>query len=382
MAQRLSPEVRRTVIRLAAQGKTYRQIIAEVGVSLGTVAGITKPLGGVIRPELWSPSAGRLSLDDRVEIKLWLGSGMSFARIARRLQRSTSTISCEVGGVAGRDGYRPMVAHRRAAERAKRPKATRLASNPVLCERVADDLRRFWSPEEISGRLRRDFPDNAEMQVSHETIYKTLYIQGRGELRRELTRCLRTGRSRRKPRDRVEQRGRIIDMVPISQRPPEVADRAVPGHWEGDLIIGAAGQSAVGTIVERTSRLTLLAHLPDDHTAASVRAAITEAILELPAALRRTLTWDQGCEMARHAEFTIDTGVQVYFADPHSPWQRPTNENTNGLLRQFLPKSTDLSAHSRDDLQTIADLLNNRPRKVLDFMTPSEKFAELVASTG
>jgi IS30 family transposase len=382
MAHRLSPQTRREVIRLAAQGKTYRQIIDEAGVSMGAVTMITKPLGGVIRPEMWSPSPGRLSLEDRINIKLWLEAGEPFAQIARRLDRATSTISREVGGLAGRGGYQPMAAHRRAQQRARRPKQTRLAANPALCQRVADDLEHLWSPEEISGRLRREFPDDAEMQVSYETIYKSLFIQGRGELRRELTRCLRTGRSKRKPRGRADQRARIGGMVPISQRPAEATDRAVPGHWEGDLIIGAAGRSAVGTLVERTSRLTVLLHLPDDHTAASVRAAAAEAILELPEALRRTLTWDQGPEMADHAGFTVDTGVRVYFCDPHSPWQRPTNENTNGLLRQYLPKGTDLSAHTRDELRAIADSLNGRPRKVLDYMTPSEKFAELVASTG
>ncbi|MDQ3781445.1 MAG: IS30 family transposase, partial [Actinomycetota bacterium] len=345
------------MIRLAAQGKTYRQIIDEAGVSAGSVRLITGPYGGVIRPEMWSPCAGRLSLEDRIEVKMALEAGLSFAAIGRRLGRATSTISREVGGTQGRAGYRPMEAHRVAAQRARRPKATKLASNPVLCARVAADLEQLWSPEEIVGRLRREFPDNPEMHVSHETIYKSLFIQSRGELRRELVRHLRTGRTRRQARGRSEHRGRIPDMVPISQRPPEVADRAVPGHWEGDLLVGVNSRSAVGTVVERTSRLTVLLHLPDNHTAAAVRTAAAEAILELPEALRRTLTWDQGKEMADHAAFTIDTGVQVYFCDPHSPWQRPTNENTNKLLRQYLPKGTDLAVHSRADLKAIADSL-------------------------
>jgi IS30 family transposase len=275
-----------------------------------------------------------------------------------------------------------MAAHRRAAERARRPKVTRLGANEELCRQVVENLLRLWSPEEIAGRLRRQFPDDQAMWVSHETIYKSLYIQGRGELRKELTRCLRTGRSKRQHRGRTERRGRIVDMVRIRQRPPEVADRAVPGHWEGDLLMGAQGRSAVGTLVERTSRLTMLLHLPEDHTAGSVRAAATETILALPQALRRTLTWDQGREMADHVSFTVDTGVQVYFCDPHAPWQRGTNENTNGLLRQYLPKGTDLLVHSKTELQAIADSLNGRPRKALGYMTPSEKFAELVASTG
>jgi IS30 family transposase len=382
VSPKLGVEVRRAVIRLAAQGKTYQEIIEETGVSMGTVSRFIKPLGGVIRPAMWASPAGRLSLEDRVNIKLWLEQGLAFAEIGRRLGRATSTISREVGGVSGRGSYAPVAAHRRAQERARRPKATKLQACPRLCERVIADLQRLWSPEQIEGRLDREFPDDPEMHVSHETIYKSLYVQGRGELRRELTRCLRTGRSKRQPRNRLERRGRIVDMVPISQRPPEIADRSVPGHWEGDLIVGAGSRSAVGTMVERTSRLVLLLHLPDDHTAASVRRAATNTILELPAALRRSLTWDQGREMAQHATFTVDTDVQVYFCDPHSPWQRPTNENTNGLLRQYLRKGTNLSVHSADDLRAIADSLNSRPRKVLNYMTPSEAFAELVASTG
>jgi IS30 family transposase len=382
MGQRLSVEVRRRVMKLAAQGKSYRQIIDEAGVSMGAVTIITKPLGGVIRLELYTPSSARLSLEDRVGIRLWLEEGVSFAEIARRLGRATSTISREVGGQTGRDSYRPMVAHRRAGERARRPKPTRLAANGVLRERVIEDLTRLWSPEQIAGRLKLEFPEDPEMWVSHETIYKSVYIEGRGELRRELARCLRTGRAKRQPRGRVTPRGRIPDMVPIVERPPEVDDRAVPGHWEGDLLIGAAQRSAVGTVVERTSRFTLLLHLPDGRGAASVRAAAAEAFVQLPETLRRSLTWDQGREMTEHAAFTVDTGVQVYFCDPHSPWQRPTNENTNGLLRQWMPKGSDLSIHSRADLQAIADSLNHRPRKTLGYMTPSEKFAQLVATTG
>jgi IS30 family transposase len=382
MGAKLSPETRREVIRLAAKGLTYRQIIDQAGVSSGSVQKFTKALGGIFRPEMWSPSEARLSLDNRVDIKLWLEVGESFAEIGRRLGRATSTVSREVGGRAGRDGYRPVEAHRLAAQRAKRPKATRLASNPVLCALVVEGLEQLWSPDHISGRLHREFPDHPEMWVSHETIYKSLFVQGRGELRRELTACLRTGRSQRKPRGRTEARGRIVGMVPIRERPAEVADRAVPGHWEGDLIIGRAGRSAVGTLVERTSRFTVLLHLPTDHTAASVRAAAAEAILELPEAMRRSLTWDQGREMSDHAGFSVDTDVAVYFCDPHSPWQRPTNENTNGLLRQYLPKGTDLRAATKDHLRAIQDSLNGRPRRVLAYMTPSEKFAELVASTG
>jgi transposase, IS30 family len=382
VVHRLSAEQRCQVIRLAAKGRTYREIIDETGVSMGMVTVITKPLGGVIRPELYEPSDKRLGLDDRVDIRIWLEQGASFAEIGRRLGRVTSTISREVGGVACRESYRPMAAHRRAGERARRPKPTKLVSSPRLCRRVIEDLERWWSPEQIDGRLRFEFPDQPEMWVSHETIYKSVYIDGRGELRRELARCLRTGRAKRQAQGRVERRGRIADMVPIADRPAEADGREVPGHWEGDLVTGATNRSAVGTLVDRASRFTLLLHLPDDHTAASVRTAAADAFSRLPETLRRTLTWDQGREMSDHLAFTVDTGVQVYFCDPHSPWQRPTNENTNGLLRQWMPKGTDLSVHSAEDLQAVADSLNNRPRKSLGFMTPSEKYAELVASTG
>jgi IS30 family transposase len=220
------------------------------------------------------------------------------------------------------------------------------------------------------------------MQVSHETIYQALFVQGRGELRRELARCLRTGRAKRRPRQRPENTGRIRDMVMISERPAEAADRAVPGHWEGDLIIGKDCKSAVGTLVERTTRYVLLLHLPEGRDARLVEQAMREAIGTLPAELARTITWDQGIEMARHADFTIATGIAVYFCDPHSPWQRGSNENTNGLLRQYLPKGTDLSVHSAGDLARIARSLNGRPRKTLEFMTPSEKLTELLAHTG
>jgi IS30 family transposase len=242
-------------------------------------------------------------------------------------------------------------------------------------------LERLWSPQEISARLRLEFEGDPMMQVSHETIYQSLFVQGRGELRRELARCLRSGRTARRHQGRVEKRGKIPNMVMISERPTEVEDRAVPGHWEGDLIIGAGNKSAVGTLVERSTRFVLLLHLPDGYAAVNVERAMRKAILKLPDELARSITWDQGHEMAGHVDFTVATGIPIYFCDPHSPWQRGSNENTNGLLRQFMPKSTDLSQHSAADLARFQRSLNGRPRKTLGYMKPSEKFAELVALT-
>jgi transposase, IS30 family len=381
MGQRLSDDVRRRVIRLAAQGKTYREIIDEAGVSMGAVTIITKPLGGVIRPEMWMPSPARLSLDDRVSIKLWLERGESFAQIGRRLARATSTISREVGGVASRSSYAPMAAHRRAGEFARRPKPTKLASCRRLRARVTADLEQLWSPEQIASKLRCEFPDQPEMRVSHETIYRSIYIQGRGELRRELARCLRTGRAQRRPHGRVERRGRIPKMVMISERPAQVADRAVPGHWEGDLLIGKDGKSAIATLVERSTRYVLLARIANQR-AETVRTALSERVTTLPQHLWRSLTWDQGKEMTEHQLFTIDTGIDVYFCDPHSPWQRGSNENTNGLLRQYFPKGTPLGRIPQTRLDEVAIQLNGRPRETLGWQTPAERLAQLVASTG
>jgi len=239
----------------------------------------------------------------------------------------------------------------------------------------------LWSPEEIARRLRLEFPDDPMMWVSHETIYQTLYVQGRGELRRELHRCLRSGRADRRPQGRPSQGGHIKDMVMISERPAEAEDRAVPGHWEGDLLIGKDGKSAIVTLVERSTRYVMLGHIGGRRTAPAVRDVVTTLIQRLPTELVRTLTWDQGREMAHHAGFTVDTGVQVYFCDPHSPWQRGSNENTNGLLRQYFPKGMALSAIPQDKLDAVARQLNGRPRKTLDFLKPSEKMAELVALT-
>lgn len=374
---------RQQIIRAAARGASYRQIIEQVDVSMGSIVRVLVPLGGVVRRDDLDRPSTRLSIDDRVAIRLGLERGWSYARIGASLDRPrhASTICREVNKAGGRHAYQPMAAHRAAGDRARRPKPTKLAGNPRLAARVTADLCRLWSPEQIARRLRAESGNDPTMTVSHETIYKSIYVQGRGELRRELAACLRTGRAKRVARGRVERRGKIADMVMISQRPAEAEDRAVPGHWEGDLIIGKDGASAIGTLVERTTRFVVLLHLPDGRSAAHVRAAMTATVTGLPAALVRSITWDQGSEMAQHRQFTIDTDVAVYFCDPRSPWQRGSNENTNGLLRQYFPKGTDLSGLTIADLDAAADSLNGRPRKTLGWMTPSEKLAALIAST-
>lgn len=379
---RLPAGMRVEVMRLKGRGLSNRQIASELRLAQGSVARVLRPLGGVIRAEWLEVKPGRLSLEDRIEIRLGLERGETLAAIAVRVSRHRSSVCREVQRHGGRGGYRPLSAHRRAVERARRPKPTKLAVSPVLVERVVDGLERLWSPRQIVARLRDEFGDDPTMSISHETIYKSLYVQGRGELRRELTRCLRSGRAERRPHGLRSARGKIPGMVMISERPAEIADRAVPGHWEGDLIIGKDGKSQIGTIVERATRFVLLLHLPDGRTAPEVRDAMTAAIMTLPAALRRSITWDQGAEMAEHARFSIDTGIAIYFCDPHSPWQRGSNENTNGLLRQYFPKGTDLSVHSPSTLAAAADSLNNRPRETLGWMTPLEKLNEtLVALT-
>jgi IS30 family transposase len=377
----LPVELRREIMRLAAKGTRTTEIVEKVDVSQFAVLRAIRPLGGMVRPDMLAATPSRLSLEDRVEIRIGLEQHESLGATARRLGRSVSTISREVKRNGGQSDYRPVTAHRAAIERARRPKPTKLGRNPRLCARVSSDLGRLHSPQQIAAKLAIEFGDDMSMRVSHETIYKSLYVQGRGELRRELARCLRTGRAVRKPQGRLETRGKIPGMIMISDRPAEVADRAVPGHWEGDLIIGKNGNSAIGTLVERTTRFVMLLHLPDDRKADTVRQAMTEQITSLPDQLRRSITWDQGHEMMGHAKFSIETGVPVYFCDPHSPWQRGSNENTNGLLRQYFPKGTDLSVHTAADLDTAAASLNSRPRQTLGWMTPSQKLAELVATT-
>ncbi len=382
MGLHLSVEQRRRVRQLRTEGMSVPDVAREIGCSLRTVKRVTAGHGKrEERQTRWSPGPGRLSLQEREEISLRLRRGDSFTAIAGHLGRSTSTVSREVNVNGGRSDYRAWRAHDRAYERARRPKEAKLGC-PRLARQVTQWLEQWWSPEEIARRLLVEFPDDPMMRVSHETIYQSIYVQGRGELRRELARCLRTGRAKRRPRNRVETRGRITDMVMISERPPEVDDRAVPGHWEGDLIIGKNGRSAVGTLVERTTGYLLLLHLPDGKQAEKVDRAMRRAVAKLPGEFFRTITWDQGKEMTKHASFSIDTGIQVYFCDPHSPWQRPSNENTNGLLRQYMPKGADLSLLTEADLDAVARSLNNRPRKRLGFMKPSERLAELLAMTG
>ena len=323
-----------------------------------------------------------LSVAEREEIAVGLAAGDSQAAIAERLGRSPSTISREVKrNSRGRTAYRALAAQGQAQYRARRPKTAKLAGNAELRGLVAARLKQKWSPEQVSRWLRRQFPDRPEMQVCHETIYQSVYVQGRGALRRELAACLRTGRALRKPRRKEgERRGKIPGMVMISERPAEVADRAVPGHWEGDLILGAGNKSAIGTLVERSTRFVLLLHLPDGHGADAVAAQMTQVMATLPAQLRRSLTWDQGSEMASHAQIAAATDLEVYFCDPHAPWQRGSNENTNGLLRQYFPKGTGLSAHSREDLDAVAAELNARPRKTLGWKTPAEALDEVLAA--
>lgn len=323
----------------------------------------------------------RLSKWEREEISRGCAREHSFTHIAKRLGRPVSTVSREVARNGGRERYRAWFAQRDTKERARRPRVLKLLNDVDLAGIVEKFLEEELSPEQIAGRVRVVYPDDPSLWVSHETIYLSLFLQGRGGLRKELTYALRSGRAKRRGRERRHgaRTGAIIDPVTISERPAEVEDRAIPGHWEGDLIIGKNQASAIGTLVERTTRFTVLLHLPGDHKAETVNAALRDAVVNLPKFLTRSITWDRGSEMARHVDFKVDTGVQIYFCDPQSPWQRGTNENTNGLLRQYFPKGTDLSVHGIEALDRIAHKLNNRPRKALGFMTPAEKFAELIA---
>jgi IS30 family transposase len=431
-------ENRRRFWAAIAAGRSSEAAASEAGVSPAVGPRWFREAGGM-SPKSLAPSAKPLSgrylvFAEREEIALCRAQGQGIREIARRLGRAASTISRELRrNAATRSGglaYRASTAQWHAERAARRPKRAKLATTTALRTYVQERLsgavatpggtavvgpavawkgrrhgrrqhRRWakaWSPEQIARRLRIDFPGDEAMRISHEAIYQALYVQGRGALRRELTACLRTGRALRVPRARSRRAGKgfVDPAVLISQRPAEAADRAVPGHWEGDLILGL-DSSAIGTLVERTTRFTMLLHLPRmdghgfeartkngpalaGHGAEAVRGAIARTITTLPQQLRRSLTWDQGAEMAQHAQLRIEAGVAVYFCDPHSPWQRGTNENTNGLLRQYFPKGTDLSGHSADDLAAVAEALNGRPRKTLGWRTPAEAFDELLRS--
>ena len=417
-----------------AKGTSSEEAAVAVGVASAVGSRWFRQAGGM-RPISLRPLSGRyLSLSEREEIAIRQAKGCGVREIARQLGRDPSTISRELRRNAATrtdsSGYRALAAQWHADRRARRPKVSKLAANDTLREYVQDRLagkiskpsgervdgpevrwigrrhgrrqdRRWtksWSPEQISNRIKVDFPNDEAMCISHEAIYQALYVQGRGGLRRELTACLRTGRALRVPRARTKTHGRnfVTPEVMISERPAEAADRAVPGHWEGDLIIGLES-SAIGTLVERTTRFTMLLHLPRmeghgdgprlkngpalaGHGAEAVRDAIVETMSSLPDELRRSLTWDQGAEMSAHPEVKIAAGLAVYFCDPHSPWQRGTNENTNGLLRQYFPKGTDLARYSHDELDAVALALNTRPRKTLGWRTPAEALDELLHS--
>jgi transposase, IS30 family len=368
------------ILARVAAGESQVAVAGELGLSRITVQRVLVAAGG--RPSRrWRArprSALRLSLIEREEIRAGIAAGDSFRVIARRIGRCVSTVSREVGGVAGRRSYRATRADDRACQLAQRPKSSKLAANRRLRRVVERMLVRRFAPQQISATLKREFPDDLEMRISPETIYQSLYVQGRGRLRKDLAGCLRTGRTRRKPRREPTGQGHIPQMISISQRPAEIEDRAVPGHWEGDLIVGKASRSFIGTLVERQTRYVMLTYLGIDARTETVTRQIAEQIVGLPAHLRVSLTWDQGREMARHLDFTVATGVEVYFCDPHSPWQRGSNENTNGLLRQYFPKGTDLAVHDQAALDRVAAELNGRPRQTLGWMTPAEKMSELL----
>jgi transposase, IS30 family len=380
-ARRLSRGERLEIRWRVAAGATHAAVAEVVGCSTKAIQREFVRTGG-LAPRVRARSPLRLSGAEREEISRGLRAGDSCRAIARRLGRAPSTVSREVAGNGMASRYRAWRAECRTLRLAQRPKVAKLAGCPRLRAAVERLLARRWSPEQIAHRLRLDYPLDRAMRVSHETIYRSLFVQARGALRRELTACLRTGRTQRRARSRPTRSGRLLDMVMISERPAEAADRAVPGHWEGDLILGQSGRSAIGSVVERRSRYVLLLRLPEGRTAEHVRRALAARMTTLPAQLRRTLTWDQGKEMAEHVRFRIDTDLPVYFCDPRSPWQRPTSENTNGLLRQYFPKGAELQRYTQRELDAVARELNGRPRHTLGWRKPSEVFAQAVAMTG
>ncbi len=379
----LTEEYKAALWERYGRGESVSAIARAVGRHSVTVGQFIRAAGG-IRPPPVCRSQVRLSLAEREEISRGLAAGEAMRAIALRLRRAPSTISREIARNGGGRGYRALRADKAAHARARRAKPCKLAGHPRLATLVEHKLAAKWSPAQIAGWLARTYVDDDEMRVSHETIYRTLFVQSRGALRHELTRYLRTRRGVRRPKahkaGKGAGRGQLTGIVHISQRPAEAQDRAVPGHWEGDLLLGK-GMSAIATLVERSSRFTMLVQL-ERITSEVVVTALATHVLTLPEQLRRSLTWDQGKEMAQHARFTIDTGVAIYFCDPKSPWQRGSNENTNGLLRQYFPKRiTDLRIYSQAELDAVAAELNARPRKTLGFMTPSEKLNEAVALT-
>jgi IS30 family transposase len=373
----LTPAERTEVIRRLEADEGRAEVADAMRCSTRTVERIW--FESKIKRRRVGASEHRLHFEDRELISRGLAGGQSARAIARELGRAPSTVTREISRCGGRRRYRALGAHRRALAAARRPKPSKLTGAPKLRAAVEASLVQGWSPQQISARLRIDHPEDAQMRISHETIYRSLYIQSRGELRRQLTENLRTKRTKRRARGSgLGARGKIKGMVPISERPPEVEDRAVPGHWEGDLLVGAYGRSFIATLVERQTRYVMLAGLGNDGTTEHVIAALKERIRDLPRHLAQSLTWDQGKELSAHARFSEETGLDVYFCDPHSPWQRGSNENTNGLLRQYLPKGADLAARSQVELDAIATQLNGRPRQTLGWMTPAEKMEELL----
>jgi IS30 family transposase len=377
----LSETVKDGIWELRAQGLSDRQVGRRLGLARPTVSSYLRTTGG-IRPRARRRAERCLTLDEREEISRGIARGHSARAIARALGRSHTTIAREIDRCGGRGRYRAHSADREAWRRSRRPRARKLELCSELRRAVEERLADDFSPEQIAGWLRLVHPDNEAMRISHETIYRALYVQARGGLKRELTKHLRKGRSRRYARSQSSKRqgqGKLTGMVMISERPPEVEDRAVPGHWEGDLLMGnRQSPAAIATLVERQTRYCQLVALPDGIEAQRVAEALAASITTLPAQLRRSLTWDQGQEMAEHRRFAIETGVDVYFCDPQSPWQRGSNENTNGLLRQYFPRRESLAGVTQEQLDEVAAKLNRRPRKTLGFRTPAERLAELI----